>query len=160
MNSTSQLGLLTEVYCQLDFSALGILLSKPIISDSRYDFIADVNGVLLKIQCKTAHPENNDIISITTSSKNWNNGIRHYYKGQIDYFYTYYNNQGYLLPINIIKDKQRNRNIRLGQKNQYQSNNINAIYGSDYEIEKVLKENFNYCAEKVLVENMKFHKRS
>ena len=136
------------------------MLSQPIISDSRYDFIADINGKLIKIQCKTAHPEKNDIISITTSSKNWNNGIRHYYKEDIDYFYTYYNNQSYLLPINIISDKQRNKNIRLGKKEQYHSNNLNAIYGDDYTLEKILEQDFNYVAEKAMVEDMKFHQRT
>lgn len=160
MNGTSQLGLLTEVHCQLDFSSLGILLSQPIISDSRYDYIADINNHLIKIQCKTAHPEKNDIISIVTSSKNWNTGVRHYYKNDIDYFYTYYNNQGYLLPMNIISDKQKNKNIRLGPKEQYHSNNINAIYGVDYTVEKVLERDFNYISERVLVEDIKFHTRT
>ena len=160
MNNTSQLGLLTEVHCQLDFSSLGILLSQPIISDSRYDYIADINNHLIKIQCKTAHLEENNIISIVTSSKNWNSGVRHYYINDIDYFYTYFNNQGYLFPMNIISDKQRKKNIRLGEKNQYHSNNKNAIYGDDYTMEKVLERDFGYKSEKMLVEDMKFHART
>ena len=160
MMMTSQLGLITEVHCQLDFSSLGILLSQPIVSDSRYDFIADINGQLIKIQCKTAYPEENNIISIVTSSKNWNSGVRHFYKNDIDYFYTYYKEQGYLIPISIIGESQRNKRIRMGNKNQYHSNNANATYGVDYMLETVLQRDFNYISEKVLVEDKKFHQRT
>ena len=160
MMMTSQLGLLTETYCILDFSSLGILLSQPITPDSRYDFIADIQGKLIKIQCKTAYPEANDIISIITSSKNWNNGIRRFYTNDIDYFYTYYNNQGYLLPTNLVTEKQRSKRIRLGEKTQYHSNNASATYGVDYRMEEVLKRDFSYTADRVKIEELKFHQRN
>lgn len=92
MNITNILGQLTELKCQIDFCERGIVLSQPINPSSRYDFIADINGKLYRIQCKTAHPETNDRISITIQSKNWNNGERHNYIGEIDYFYTNWNN--------------------------------------------------------------------
>ena len=49
MTPTSQKGLLTEINCQNDFTRCGILLSQPIINDSRYDFIADINGNFYRI---------------------------------------------------------------------------------------------------------------
>ena len=54
MTPTSQKGLLTEINCQNDFTRCGILLSQPIINDSRYDFIADINGSFYRIQCKSS----------------------------------------------------------------------------------------------------------
>ena len=54
MNETKQKGLITEIECELAFSKLGILLSKPIAEDSRYDYIADLGNNLLRIQCKTS----------------------------------------------------------------------------------------------------------
>ena len=53
MRESELLGLTTELQCQLAFSKLNIVLSKPITQDSRYDYIADINGELIRIQCKT-----------------------------------------------------------------------------------------------------------
>ena len=139
MNITNILGQLTELKCQIDFCERGIVLSQPTNPSSRYDFIADINGKLYRIQCKTAHLETNDRISITVQSKNWNNGERHNYIGEIDYFYTNWNNQGYLLPIELCAKTNKQKFLRLGEPNQYVNNNCNALYGEDYKIEKILK---------------------
>ena len=53
MQENIKKGLLTELRCELDFTNLGYVVSKPITADSRYDYIVDINGRLLKIQCKT-----------------------------------------------------------------------------------------------------------
>lgn len=139
MNITNILGQLTELKCQIDFCERGIVLSQPTNPSSRYDFIADINGKLYRIQCKTAHLEENDRISITVQSKNWNSGERHNYIGEIDYFYTNWNNQGYLLPIALCTETNKQKFLRLGKPKQYANNNYNALYGKDYEIEKILK---------------------
>ena len=56
INLTSkQKGNLTELKCISAFYELGYQCSIPYGENSRYDFIADVNGKLLKIQCKTSH---------------------------------------------------------------------------------------------------------
>ena len=70
MNYTTQKGLLTEIQCQKDFSERGILLSQPIINDSRYDYLADINKKIYKIQCKSASPvaEDNRAFSFATFS--------------------------------------------------------------------------------------------
>lgn len=139
MNLTNILGQLTELKCQIDFCERGIVLSQPTNPSSRYDFIADIGGKLYRIQCKTAHLEDNDRISITVQSKNWNNGEKHSYIGEIDYFYTSWNDQGYLLPIGLCTEKNKQKFLRLGEPKQYTRNNCNALYGKDYEIEKILK---------------------
>lgn len=140
MNLTNQLGHLTELWCQIDFCERGIILSQPTNPASRYDFIADINGKLYKIQCKTAHLETNDRISITVKSKNWNNGEYHNYLNEIDYFYTRWNGIGYLLPITLCTESNKQKFIRLGTPEQYHSNNVNAIYGKDYTINMILSK--------------------
>ena len=159
MNGTTQLGLLTELLCQIDFSKRGIVLSQPITSDCRYDYIADINDQLIRIQCKTAKPEANNIISITTASKNWNNGQIHNYIDDIDYFYTSYNGNGYLFPIDLFTENNRSKNIRLGEPKNYSNANV-GLYGKDYLIDEVLKRDF--CKESTIVEVEKreFHNRS
>ena len=138
MNITNQLGQLTELWCQLDFCERGIVLSQPTNPSSRYDFVAEINNKLYRIQCKTAHLEENNRISISVQSKNWNSGIRNNYINEIDYFYTHWNNKGYLIPIECCTETNRQKFIRLGDEKDYHSNNINAMYGKDYELDVIL----------------------
>lgn len=140
MNITNQLGQITELRCQLDFCERGIVLSQPTNPSSRYDFIAEINNKLYRIQCKTAHEESNDRISIRTISKNWNNGDIHNYIGEIDYFYTNWNNKGYLIPIELFTETNKTKFLRLGEETQYIKNNsLRPLYGKDYEIDVILK---------------------
>ena len=153
MNLTNQLGQLTELQCQIDFCQRGIILSQPTNPSSRYDFIADINGILYRIQCKTAHLEDNDRISISVKSKNWNSGERHGYINDIDFFYTSWNKKGYLIPITLCKETNREKFLRLGKPEQYHSNNTNAIYGSDYEMDVILsKLDINYSNKIITLE--------
>jgi len=138
MNISNQLGQLTELWCQMQFCERGIVLSQPTNPSSRYDFIAEIKDKLYRIQCKTAHPETNNRISFTVVTHNWNQSEFHNYIGQIDFFYTHWENKGYLIPIELCTETNKNKFIRLGEPNTYSSNNLNAIYGKDYEIDKIL----------------------
>ena len=54
MLETKLKGNLTEMECMTAFMELGYQVSIPFGEDSRYDFIADVNNRLYRIQCKTS----------------------------------------------------------------------------------------------------------
>jgi hypothetical protein len=54
MIDTKIKGNITEMECMLAFMQLGFEISIPFGEDSRYDFIADINDKLYKIQCKTS----------------------------------------------------------------------------------------------------------
>ena len=88
MDRNIQAGLITEISCQYDFSKFGIVLYAPITTDSRSDFIADLNGKLIKIQCKTSREaEDGNSFSFSTCSTNWNTkSIKTYksYSGEYD----------------------------------------------------------------------------
>ena len=53
MLNTHFKGKITELEVAESFLALGYQVSQPLVSDSRYDFIVDIKGQLLKIQVKT-----------------------------------------------------------------------------------------------------------
>ena len=53
--TTKEKGNLTELLCLCEFAKLGIKVSIPYGEDCKYDFIIDIYGHLLKIQCKTSH---------------------------------------------------------------------------------------------------------
>ena len=54
MLNTHFRGEITELQVAEAFLALGYQVCKPLVSDSRYDFIVDINHQLYRIQVKTA----------------------------------------------------------------------------------------------------------
>jgi len=140
MNITKQKGLITELHCQLAFSNLGFTVCAPICEDSRYDFIVDVNGKLVRIQCKTCSLlEKQNGIKFSTRSCRSNtqtNLRREYSKEEIDYFYTYYNGKSYLVKV---EETSSDKTLRFSNLDNL--SNINLA--EDYELEKVLKRDFD-----------------
>lgn len=140
MNITKQKGLITELHCQLAFSNLGFTVCVPICEDSRYDFIVDINGKLIRVQCKTCSLlENQNGIKFSTRSCRSNtqtNLQREYTKEEIDYFYTYYNGKSYLVKV---EETSSEKTLRFSNLNK----NSNINLAEDYELEKVLKKDFN-----------------
>ena len=108
MNYTQSIGNLNELKCISRFIELGYECSIPYGNGAKYDFIVDVNGELLKIQCKScSHPRrngtvDNDAIQISTVSQTTNTKktTKHTYSNQeIDYFATSYNDKIYVVPV-------------------------------------------------------------
>lgn len=141
MNETKQKGLVTELQCELAFSQLGILLSQPIVDDSRYDYIADLNNHFIRIQCKTSSiSEDGSYFKFATRSTRCNSGeniVRGYTKNEIDYFYTYMNGKSYLIPVEECSAVKTLR--LLPTKNNQPFNKA-----EDYEIDKILRERENF----------------
>lgn len=136
MDYSTRKGLLTEIACQEAFSEIGILLSQPIIPDSRYDYIADINGILYRIQCKSSRwvdEEKQDAFTFPVSSKNWNNGEKHSYQGQIDFFFTSFEGENYLIPISDVGISSKT--LRLSS----QINESTISWASDYLFLKRIK---------------------
>lgn len=142
MRDAEILGLSTELQCQLAFTKLNIVLSKPITIDSRYDFIADINSKLIRIQCKTASiGKELDYIEIncySTGKNSQGNYELRYNKDEIDYFYTYYNNISYLIPVEECGSK--NKILRFSAK----QNHSTISWAKNYELEKILLEKENF----------------
>lgn len=135
LNYTTVKGLLTELSCQNAFSEVGILLSQPIINDSRYDFIADIEGKLYKIQCKSSTTKDDDnAFTFAVSSKNWNSGERHSYQDQVDFFFTTFDDVNYLIPVNDVGVSSKT--LRLYCKN----NEPSIAWAKDYEFFTMLKK--------------------
>lgn len=148
MNETNQKGLVTESYCQLVFSQLGIVLSKPISHDCRYDYIADINGKLIRIQCKTSRMKPDSTSSITFNTRSTRGSTvqifeHSYTQNEIDYFYTWYNNKSYLIPINDCGAAAFSLYIK-----EEVAKNLKARVnlGKDYELTTILQRDFQYNA--------------
>lgn len=137
INLTSkQKGNLTELKCISAFYELGYQCSIPYGENSRYDFIADVNRKLLKIQCKTSHEVESGVIEFSCRSCRSNtqsNLQRKYTANEVDYFCTYWDNMCYLVPINECSVSKKLRFIppKNGQK-------VGITFASNYELPKQL----------------------
>ena len=133
MNS-KQKGDITELECILAFKKRNFTVSIPYGEDARYDFIADVNGRLLRIQSKTSiSNDEGDTFSFSTRSCNASQGSRKYNKSEIDYFATIYDGDCYLIPVEVCGSvkKLRKTTVKNGQDK-------NISWAKDYEIDKVL----------------------
>ena len=140
MNTLSShfIGEITEQQVAIEFLKLGILVSKPLVQSSRYDFIADINHRLYKIQVKTSTPkEENAYIQFATSTSHTNTqGTLNltYTEEDVDYFATMYENQCYLIP-------QKNcgkRNQRLRLKPTLNGQTKGVMFAKDYHLEDVV----------------------
>ena len=124
-------GKITELKCQEDFIQRGYLISQPIVADSKYDFIADINNTLYRIQCKSANLSlEQDYISFKAKTTNIRTMKDSYYtKDDIDYFYTYYDNISYLIPVEQASHGENK--LRFSAK----VNNGNIKWAKDYELD-------------------------
>lgn len=142
MIDTKIKGNLTELECITAFARLGAAVSIPFGEDCRYDFIADINGRLLRIQCKTSHPifEDGDIVAIgfSTVRQSGNRASNHkrikYTDDEIDFFATAYDGECYIVPVNECSNEKRLR----FKINKNQVKNIN--FANDYRLQEVLNQ--------------------
>ena len=136
MNTLLQ-GDATELKCALAFIECGYEISFPYGAHSRYDFIADVQGKLYKIQVKTCKVTE-DYLEFECRSSQCKSDGHHahqtYSEDEIDFFATYYNNKCYLVPVNECSVKKR---LRFSLPKNGQTTGIN--FAKDYEMEEVLK---------------------
>jgi hypothetical protein len=127
MLNTHFQGEITELKVAESFLQLGYQVCKPLVSDSRYDFIVDVNHQLYKIQVKTSSlSEDGDYIEFKTQSTHTNTQktVYHTYSAEdVDYFATIYDNQCYIVPIEKIGS--RSFRLRLKPTKNGQVKNIN-----------------------------------
>ena len=107
LENTLQKGLLTEINCIQDFIRLGYRCLKPVDDGSKYDLVVDLGNKFIRIQCKTASWATDTVqekvaftINTCCQTTNTKATTRHKYsKNDIDYFYTWFEGQGYLVSI-------------------------------------------------------------
>lgn len=139
---TQQKGTLTELHCILDLTSLGVRTLTPTDEASKYDVVADLDGKFIRIQCKTStwatdtsEPETAFYISTCCQTTNTKQTIRHMYsKDDIDYFYTYFQGQGYLVSIEEANGKSFRWRYEYPLTGQKQGIHI----ADEYKIEEVI----------------------
>lgn len=142
MNS-KQIGNITEIGCMLAFIKAGYNVLTPYGDCERYDFVVDINGNFIKIQCKTSHAidDNNNGFVFHCRSTHRVNGkcVNEKYKSnEIDYFATYFDEKCYLIPQ---KECGAEKRIRFTPPETGQTRGVN--YASDYELEVIINKYYN-----------------
>lgn len=148
MDYTQVVGDSVELRCLLAFTERGFQCSIPYGNSAKYDFIVDVNGKLLKIQCKSCvnpisksktanssgRDENAIIFTTVSQTTNTKKTVRHNYTSeQIDYFATYYQNKVYLVPV---EECSSSKTLRFAPP---LNGNKNYNRAEDYELDNVLQ---------------------
>ena len=103
MVEKKQKGNLTELQCIAAFYEIGYSVSIPYGENSRYDFIADVEGHLIRVQVKSSSTKDDGktyTFSCRSSRTNGKKTInKKYTKSEIDYFATFINGRCYIVPV-------------------------------------------------------------
>lgn len=141
---TQQKGTMTELRCILDLTSLGYRCLQPVDESSKYDVVVDLDkGNFKRIQCKTSswvtdtsEPEVAFAINTCCQTTNTKSITRHKYsKDDIDYFYTWFNGQGYLVSIEEATGTTFRWRYEYPKNGQKQGIHI----ANEYKIEEVLK---------------------
>lgn len=134
--TTQSIGVITELQVATYLIQKGYIVSQPLV-DTRYDYLLELkNGAIKKIQVKTCQNFNNEYIVFKTYNTHTNTQgtTNKNYKGEIDYFATFYNNKCYLVPIEECGS--RTKTLRIVPPKNGHTTGINYLV--DYEIEKIL----------------------
>lgn len=140
MLSTHFIGEITEQQVALEFLKLGIMVSKPLVQSSRYDFIIDVNNKLFKIQVKTCTLKEDSFLEFATSTSHTNTqGTKNinYLKEEVDFFATYYQGQCYLVPFEKCGNCARRFRLRLVPTKNGQIKGVN--FAKDFLLQDIIQ---------------------
>lgn len=132
------IGEITEQQVALEFLKQGILISKPLVQSSRYDFVADINKKLYKIQVKTGTFKENSYLQFATSTSHTNTqGTLNlsYNADDVDFFATMHENQCYLIPYKLCG--KRAQRLRFAPSKNGQTKGI--LFAKDFRLEDVIK---------------------
>lgn len=137
-------GDVNELKCILAFEEKGYYTSIPFSGSCRYDVIADINGKIIRIQCKSSHFYKGDETCIefdaTRSTTNTQKTVRYQYtKNEIDYFYTHFNGYDFLIPVEEVSTAKILR-FQPPKNNQIEQINIASDYLLDNVLDSIINE--------------------
>lgn len=138
MLSSHFIGEITEQQVAIEFLKLGILISKPLVQSSKYDFVADINHKLYKIQVKTGSFKEDAYLEFATSTSHTNTkGTLNlsYSEDDVDFFATVHENQCYLIPYELCG--KRSQRIRFVPTKSGQTKGI--LFAKDFHLEDIVK---------------------
>ncbi len=139
--NTAKKGEITEIMVLAKLIELGYSCLIPWGHDHRYDIAIDLDGQLVRVQCKTAcYAEESGSLKFNTAITYARVGGKPHivkgYKGEADYFgvYSPYTGKVYLIPVEDAPDCAAMLRLYTTKNNQEKG----VRRAKDYEIEKIL----------------------
>lgn len=132
-----QKGISTELRSLLYFTEKGYLCSVPYGNVGRYDLLVDTGKKIVRIQCKSAHKNDNGSYTVNTSNTaiKANGNVRKFYtKNEIDFIITFIEDQAVFIPVEMI-EKSQSKIFRTELPKYGTKSNCNLI--QDYTFEKM-----------------------
>lgn len=132
-----QKGISTELRSLLYFTEKGYLCSIPYGNVGRYDLLVDTGKKIVRIQCKSAHKNDNGSYTVNTSNTaiKANGNVRKFYtKDEIDFIITFIEDQAVFIPVEMI-EKSQSKIFRTELPKYGTKSNCNLI--QDYTFEKM-----------------------
>lgn len=136
--TSKQKGNLSELQCLSAFVQQGCGVSIPYGDNSKYDFIADIDGKLIKVQVKTASSKSENAINFSCRTTHVNcKGVKNekYLSSEVDFFATYWEHQCYIVPVSECSTA---KTLRFAPPKSGQIKGI--VFAKDYELEKQLQK--------------------
>ena len=138
MLSTNQKGVIAETAIAHAAVKLWVGVSRP-LSDLKYDFVFDVDGTLLRVQCKWAVRQDDVVLVRCYTNRRTRDGMltRRYAHGEIDAFAAYCLelDRCYFLPFDVFGGR-RLVHLRLAPSRNNQQLGIH--WARDYEFAATL----------------------
>lgn len=135
-DSNSQ-GAIVELQCMSAFLDHGYLVSTPYGGRARYDFIADKDGKMLRVQCKKSSLDKDGTSFSFSTRVNTTTGDGYkshsYTADEVDLMATMFNGECYVVPITECGKTRKTLRIRDNARKLKRSR-----YARDYVIEKQL----------------------
>ena len=121
--------------CILQRRILGFI---PYGENNRYDFIADINGKLIRVQVKTSSSKDGGKTYAFSCKSSRTNGKRtvnkRYDKSEIDFFATFINGECYLIPV---EECSSSKALRFEACDNNQTTYVN--FAEEYKLDTQLK---------------------
>ena len=137
--SSKMIGDITELEVMTYVTRLGIIVSTPFGDRARYDQIWDYDGILIKVQVKTAisHDDGESIEIYCRSNTKIGGKIRYssYTENEIDCIATYWNNRCYVIPVKECGSTMKK--LRFSEARNGQIKDV--TFAKYYTVEEVLK---------------------
>lgn len=139
VDSTLIKGITTELDCIRSFIAAGFQVSIPYGDCARYDFLADKDGKIIRVQVKSSSwtDETKTAFMFYARSTHINSkGVKQqrYDETQIDYLATFFEGKCYVIPV---QECSITKTLRFVPPKSSQLKGIN--FAADYELKNVLK---------------------
>jgi hypothetical protein len=134
MIDTNRIGNATELRVAAALVEAGAIVSRT-LGDARYDLVADLEGDLLRVQCKTGRLKNNGVICFNTCSIRRDGTRTGYSPGEIDTFGIHCPQTNKVYLVGVAEASSGSMTLRVSPTKNGQTKNVK--FAETYELTRL-----------------------